>query len=79
MSQPWKSEAKVIEYLYFWMLKSYSINVQRSLVDITSTLPKAKKKIQKSIKSTSVSLSRQSYFQLKILCDFHFSISLEIR
>lgn len=66
------AKVRFLEYLYFWMWKPYSINVQRSLVDLTDMLPKAKTKLQKGVKLASVSFARQSYCQSKILCVFRF-------
>lgn len=62
-----KVKLRFIEYLYFWMLKPYSVNLQKSLVDFTGTLPK-EKKITKKRQSISVSFARQSYCQLTVLC-----------
>lgn len=37
-----RAKVRFLEYLYFWMWKPYSINIQKSLVDLTGMLPKAK-------------------------------------
>lgn len=37
-----------MEHLYFWMLKPYPINVQRSLADLTGMLPKGKKNYEEA-------------------------------